>query len=580
MQTAPLPPDEAKRIAALMQCGVLDTEAEQDFDDLTRLAADLLNVPIALVSLIDRDRQWFKSKVGLDACESGRDVAFCSHAILGEDLFVVPDATRDERFHDNPFVTDPPHIRFYAGAPLRSADGFNYGTLCVIDNRPRELRDEHAEVLRGLARQATAQLELRRNNRRLESEMAVRREAERQLEQARDAAEAASRAKSAFLANMSHEIRTPLGAITGFADQLTSLPDAPEPERRDWIDTIRRSAEHLLSLVNDVLDVSKIEAEQMTFESIPVDPLALAREAVELLRPKAADKGLDIALEPRGEPPAAVRGDPTRLKQVLLNLLSNAVKFTQTGRVALAVEHHGEGDHARLTFAVHDTGPGVEPDVLTRLFNAFCQADQTVTRRHGGTGLGLHISREICRRLGGDLTVRSVPGEGSTFVAEVAGVVTEAVDTASPPSDPTPACHGERHRCRVLIADDSPTNRKLLSLILRRAGFEVSIAEDGQQALDACKRKAADGGHHLVLMDVQMPRLDGLEATRRLRAMSYRRPILALTADATLATRDAALAAGCDDCLTKPVRAETLVDTLTTHLNHARHDSPASDRAA
>ena len=581
MIAAEIPKDEAQRLAAVMQCGVLDTEPERDFDDLTSLASELLDVPIALVTLVDADRQWFKSRVGLDASESGRDAAFCSHAILGDDLFVVSDASKDERFHDNPFVTEPPHIRFYAGAPLRSEEGHAYGTLCVIDDRPRELSEKHAAILRGLARQATAQLELRRTNRELEAEMEIRREAERQLRDARRKADEANLAKSRFLANMSHEIRTPLGAIIGFTEQLALHDNNDKAQRREWLTTIQAASDHLLALVNDILDVSKIEARQMTLESLPTDVSELVTQSVNLLRPKARAKGLSLEVEFPSEAPTTIRTDPTRFRQVVVNLLSNAVKFTERGGVIIRTRLDTRNAAApKLHLAVQDTGPGIDPRKIEKLFNAFAQAEEGTTRRHGGTGLGLHISRHICRQLGGDLTVESEVGRGSTFEcilpAEPAEIDHRA-ETVPRDAPPTQARSASDTRCRVLIADDCDANRKLFGLILRRAGYEVAFAENGQQAIDACETAAEAGGHDLVLMDVQMPEVDGLDATRRLRARKDRRPIVALTADATAETRRRAEQAGCDAVLRKPLRSETLLDHLTRLLG--RSGDPAQTAA-
>ena len=609
MTPAKLPRDEPQRIAALIECGVLDTEAEQDFDDLTTLAADLLGVPIALVCLIDTNRQWFKSRVGMDASESGRDVAFCSHAILGDDVMVVPDASRDDRFRDNPFVTEPPYIRFYAGAPLWSSEGHAFGTLCVIDSQPRAWSEQDAVILGGLARQAAAQLELRRKNRQLEAEIDTRREAEWQLEDARRKADDANRTKSGFLANMSHEIRTPLVSIIGFTEQLATHHDIDAHQRRDWIETIRAAADHLLALVNDVLDVSKIETQQMSFECTPTDVAELVRQTTNMLRAKAEAKTLrlDVELDPRL--PDAIRSDPTRLRQVLVNLIGNAIKFTERGGVIVRLRYEGEASPPRLRLIVADTGPGLERAAIDRLFRAFSQADDGVTRRHGGTGLGLYISREICRGLGGELTVESEPGKGSTFAcvlpAEAAAGVggaesgaerdaksiaerdaerdaESAVERGGEANTRTdaaaPGDGGMTPRRRVLIADDCDANRKLFDLILRRGGYEVVFAENGQEAIDACGRSASDGGHHLVLMDLQMPGVDGLEATRRLRAAGFDRPIVALTADATVETRQKAREAGCDDYLCKPLRSQTLLDTVANMLDHEIHH-PSSNAA-
>ena len=269
-----------------------------------------------------------------------------------------------------------------------------------------------------------------------------------------------------------------------------------------------------------------------------------------------------------------------------MNLIGNAIKFTERGGVSVGLRYEGDASPPRLRLAVTDTGPGLERAAIDRLFQAFSQADDGIARRHGGTGLGLYISREICRGLGGELTVESEPGKGSTFECVLPAGVAAGADDAERDAEATPRTGAAEDRratagpraCRVLIADDCEANRKLFGLILRRGGYEVVFAENGQQAIDACERAASDGGHHLVLMDLQMPEVDGLEATRRLRAAGFGRPIVALTADATVETRQKAREAGCDDYLCKPLRSQTLLDTVANMLGQEIH-TPSSNAA-
>ena len=1002
MQTPPIPENELGRLEALRSYEILDTEAEQAFDDLTAVAAHVLDVPIALVSLVDEDRQFFKSKHGLAASETSRDVSFCAHAILKPDeVMVVPDASADERFADNPLVTGELGIRFYAGTPLVDNDGNALGSLCTIDQKPREVTPEQIGALQKLGRLAMSQMNMRirqreltrlydelaqtqqalresearqalimetaldavitmddsgritgwnkqaealfgwtregavgrmlsetivppafremharglakflktgegpvlnkrvevlalhrdghtfdaelaivplrveggvsfsafvrdvteqrrvtralrdseerfgriaanvpgliyrcenvpdqpprftyvsdgcrelfgieaaavladsdqlngrihpadlpsliaegkraaetatplvwtgrhlpdvtpgadaqpldagrrvqwinlvarptvdqkgqvvtdgvvfdvtaakereRDLRRLslvaasadsaaivadrnghiewvnpaferltghamaevigkkpgnllqgkdtdpatvahmrqcvargegfaveivnyakdgrpywldlevrpardpitgeltnfiaiERDITAAKETDRQLRAAKDEADRANCAKSDFLANMSHEIRTPLGAVIGFGDLLLddlSRPtaaeeagerDAAADERRGWTETIRGSAKHLLALINDVLDLSKIESGKMEFEDMDCSPHDLLGEVVSIMRVPAAKKGLNLSLQYLTPIPATIRSDPTRLKQVVFNLVNNAVKFTESGGVRLLVSCDAAGGEPRLTVHVNDTGVGIPADKLGKLFAPFTQADSSVTRKFGGTGLGLCISRHICRGLGGDVTVSTQEGIGSTFTVKVStgdldGVrmlpreTSEALlhdespmrrATDAPPARLKPAAAASIAR-RVLVADDGETNRKLINLLLTRAGVEVVEAGDGAAALKLLR----DGlDVDLVLMDMQMPVMDGYTAVAALREAGLTLPVIALTAHAMSGDRDRCLSVGCDDYLTKPIDRNKL---LAAVAHWAKSNSEAAARVA
>ena len=326
MIPAPLHPRERERLAALRGSRLLDTGPEQSFDDLVAIAASITKCPISLVSLVDHERQWFKARVGLDATETPRDIAFCAHAILGAgDIFEVPDATRDERFHDNPLVTGDPTVRFYAGVPLLMGDSIPLGTLCVIDRVPRHLTDEQRDLLRRLGRQVVSQIYMRE----------------------------AVRAKSDFLATMSHEIRTPMNGIIGMAGLLADTQ--LDSKQRDYIDTVRECSDGLLLLINDILDFSKIESGHIDLEHAAVDVMQAAEEAISLVAERAQAKQLDLAVRIDPRAPTTVQGDPGRIRQVLVNLLGNAVKFTERGSVTLLVEPEAD----QLHFSVRDTGIGM-----------------------------------------------------------------------------------------------------------------------------------------------------------------------------------------------------------------------------
>lgn len=386
---------------------------------------------------------------------------------------------------------------------------------------------------------------------------------EEALRTAKAAAEAASKSKGDFLANISHEVRTPMTAIIGFAD-LLSDPDLDAPTRTQHVATLRRNASHLLTLINDLLDVSKIEAGQMQIDVTECSPWAILADAASLLRPQATAKGIGLELCCDGPIPTTIRTDPTRLRQILVNLIGNAVKFTSRGQVKITVHMtDAESDQPRLSMCVSDTGIGISADQISQLFRPFSQADASTSRRFGGTGLGLTISRSLARLLGGDVTVTSTPGEGSTFRLDISTGMLTANTLVSEPTEaivrpaeqadrPTPRLRGT-----VLLVEDGVDNQRLIAFVLRRAGAQVVIVCDGQEALDAVA--ATPDQFDLVLMDMQMPRIDGPTATRLLRERGFDRPIIALTANAMAEDRAKCLEAGSDAFITKPVNVPSLI---------------------
>lgn len=788
-------------MAALRDHFVLDTAPEERFDRIAELAAAYFKVPIALVSLVDSDRQWFKACIGLPVRETPREWAFCDHSIrLGPDsLLIVEDASRDARFSDNPLVVGAPHIRFYAGAVLTTADGHNLGTLCVIDTqqRPRP-SDVDLAFLRALAKMVVDQLELSKARGILEEQQRLlkhaeaisgvghwrfdlitqqvtwsdevfrihalpldagvppyeqiqklyheddratltelvdravttgegyefqlrirrpdgsirytiakaecvlntagettsifgvfqdvtaqflasatlaeserhcrmladnvrdiiavydadglfryvspsitnllgyapeemlghtpfmfmhgddhervarefkvaatsaddmtveyralakggevrwfeakprfhrdasgaiveisdsvrdvtdRRLREAALQQARLDAENASAAKATFLANMSHEIRTPMNAVFGFTELLARM-DLTE-EQRKYLRLIADSGRAMMRLLNDILDMSKIDSGRMQVAAEPVHLGHKLHVCAQLMEPIARSKAVDLTISLDPALPEYVIGDPLRLRQILLNLIGNAVKFTDHGAITV----HARARQGMLSIDVEDSGIGIAPDRLDMIFQQFAQADASVARRFGGTGLGLSISAELARLMGGSIDVVSAVGVGTTFTLRIPLV--EAA-THGQPDRPAPrgmaaSSAGHAAPLRVLIAEDHAVNRALITAMADAAGFAHAIAADGAEAV-AMVQAAADAGapFDLVLMDMQMPVVDGLTATRRIRALGFtaeRLPIVALTANAYAEDKAACLAAGMQAHLAKPVRLRDL----------------------
>jgi two-component system, sensor histidine kinase len=402
----------------------------------------------------------------------------------------------------------------------------------------------------GLAMRQMRQLQARRHT--LES-------LAHSLREARRDAEAASAAKSAFLANMSHEIRTPFHGLLGMLSLLRS--SGLSPRQLDHLRTATESADHLLAILNDVLDMSQLESGRMTLAPTAVDVRALLREVEALMRPQANAKSLALHLDAEPQVPERILADPTRLKQVLFNLLSNAIKFSERGTVVLDVRLLADADGTRqLDFIVTDTGIGMDEATVARLFRRFSQGDATPSRRFGGTGLGLEISRNLARLMGGDITVRSAPGEGSRFAFRLP--VRDAPAAPAPAPQSESAAGTPPPRLQVLVAEDHAVNRQYMAALLETLGHDAFFAADGEQALRAvCERR-----FDLVLMDLHMPRLDGFGATRAIRALPDRAaatvPIVALTADAFPETRDRCLVTGMNAFLTKPVGPDKLATAL------------------
>ncbi len=400
-----------------------------------------------------------------------------------------------------------------------------------------------------------------------------------QLQEARAAADQANAAKSHFVATVSHEIRTPLTAILGFADVLaTSLAD---PEANRAARTIKRNGEFLLQLVDDILDLSRIEAGRLAVESLPCSPRQIVDEVVQLMRVRADAKGLPLVVEFDCNVPEAISSDPLRLRQILLNLVSNALKFSSRGEVRIHVLQPPLPDADRIQFDVQDQGIGLTHRQIDNLFHPFSQGHESTARTHGGSGLGLSISKRLANLLGGDITVQSVAGQGSTFSATVA--INQPTSDHPPDAarrsaakslsaDRKPLLKG----CRVLVADDSRDNQELVAFVLQKSGALVTTVDNGADAVhQALLAQAADVPFDVILMDVQMPRVDGFSATEELRSQGYPGPIVALTAHSRPEDLQRCRRSGCDACLTKPIDESLLTLIAQFVRGRERSEAPA-----
>jgi signal transduction histidine kinase/CheY-like chemotaxis protein len=439
------------------------------------------------------------------------------------------------------------------GARVSSTRGDEIGELSrALNEMARRLEEHDAEIQR-------TNTELLATNRELSEE--------------KERALAASRAKSDFLANVSHEIRTPLTAILGYAELLLDRHGVSDTER-DSIATIRRNGEHLLALLSDVLDVSRIEAGKLRLERRRCAPVAIVEEAIAMVRGRAEDKGLALEVELATELPARIETDAVRLRQILVNLLGNAVKFTERGGVRLSVRAEARPT-PRLVFEIADSGIGIPAEYRRHLYEPFSQADTSSTRRFGGVGLGLSITRRLVEHLGGEIGCQSEAGRGTTFSFWIeAGPTRDGSVPEAPSGDAaarTAAAAAPLRSGRVLLAEDSADSQLLLSTILRRAGYAVEIAADGERAVaDVLAAQAAGEPFAVVLMDMQMPALDGYEATARLRRAGYAGSIVALTAHAMTGDREKCIHAGCDDFATKPILREGLLELVARHVRKAQ----------
>ena len=687
---------ELARARALLDLGILDTPPESEFDDIVYAAQDACRTPIAVVSLIDDHRQWFKARVGIEVCETEREASFCAHAVADSRTLVLPDVTLDPRFRDNRLVTGPENVRAYLGAPIVTAQGVAIGAVAVIDQTPRDWTELEVRALERLARIAARLIEMRARCDLADSQAeqllnlaaegvqfrtifaAMRegvvlqdrtstilrhnpaaaallglthnqllgkssvdsdwrivdasgaplsveaqpsmvclatgepvlnfvlgvhlptgglrwlsinslpifdkvgepptltvtsfidvtelRERETELRDAVEMAERASQVKSQFVANVSHEIRTPLNGIIALASALRQSPLTDR--QREMIEIIVDSGAALESILSALLDLAKIEAERMELEIVPFGLEDLVRSATDLFKIKADNKGLGFDVSVVAPPGARYSGDAQKIRQIVWNLLANAIKFTDAGDIAVRVQVDGpDPAEQTLLIEVRDTGVGLSPDMEGLLFEPFIQGDASVTRRFGGTGLGLTICRALARMMGGDIEAAPGAEQGSVFRLRTPVAIAEP-EILSPVESETDLASA----VKILLVEDNPNNRRVVELLLEPTWAQLVMAENGAEALTLLAAQRFD----LILMDMQMPVMDGLTATREVRRLEagagaggQPTPIVMMTANASREHRDAAFAAGADGFITKPVTPATLYAGINTALTAA-----------
>lgn len=537
MKSAPLPRNEKERVQELLSYDVLDTDEEQLFNELTLLASQICDTPIALISLVDPNRQWFKSRVGLDACETSREIAFCSHAILQEEVFEIPNALEDERFHDNPLVTGPPDIRFYAGAPLITPSGYAIGTLCAIDTKPKALSEEQKASLKTLGKSVIAHLELKRKNKELER---------------------TSQFKSDFLSYVSHEIRTPLNAINTFSHlleaeaKLLSLPDNFVTP----LSHVTKSGERLLEIVNSVLDINQIEAGKMRVLPRAVNKEDFFAHLFSLASIRAQDSNIQFTSNIDASVPDSLFFDDTKFSQIALNLLLNAIKFTPSGK---AVRTNVKYKNSNLLFTVADEGIGISEEDQKRLFAPFERMDNA--HQIKGTGLGLNISKRLIELMKGHIKVSSKLNEGTRISLTLpVSELTANQYVEEQPIDLVAQVFKNKN-ANILVVEDHYINQAVIKALCDKLSVPVTIVSTGEESIEYVNTHAVD----LVLMDINLPGIQGDEATVKIKSTFPALPVIALTADVIIET-DTLRDKGFDAVLTKPIDSTQLVNTLNHHL--------------
>ena len=540
MKAPAIPENESERLNELIDFGILDTNSEEQFDDLVYLAASICDCSTALISLVDSDRQWFKAKTGVDVDETPRDISFCGHAIHSEDLFEVPDTTKDVRFKSNPLVLQDNGIRFYAGQPLVTSKGNIIGTLCVIDDEPKKLNFIQKKQLEILAGQIIVLMELRKKY----EDQAV-----------------LLRRQSSFVSSMSHEVRTPLTAISGYTDILKNTLIASEDlVIKDSIEALKSTSSHLLDLVGDILDFSKLDASKMIMSNETVELKKILKQVKSVLKISAIQNNVEFKIVQSVATPMYIKTDSTLLKQMLINLASNAIKFSKGGHVVISIDF--EQSRSMLSIRVVDDGIGMSESESKNIFNPFVQANAKVKNDFKGTGLGLPITKEISELFGGELKlVKTSPNEGTEFELTFPVNVTSKKRRVKSSLDLSTLDKINK----ILVLDDVKENRFLLKYYLR--DFPIKI-DEASNANDFFEKY--NDTYDIVLMDMNLPDMHGIDIFKKLKSNSNisKQKFVVFSASSSSDERQEYLREGFSNFVSKPFNLDTLTLGLTQNFNH------------
>lgn len=534
MKSAPLTSDEEERLKALLDYQILDTEGESVFDDLTLLASQICETPIALISLVDSQRQWFKSKVGLDADETSRDIAFCAHAIHQVDVFEVEDTLLDKRFFDNPLVTQDPNIRFYAGAPLITPNGQAIGTLCTISDAPKKLTEQQSNSLQILSREVISQLELRHKIKQLDI---------------------ANKRKTEYLSNVSHELRTPLNAIISFSQiMLNDLDSKLVPQKyTQYLNHLDYSGRRLLEVVNSVLDLNKIEEGKMETEATCIRCVEFFESLEGMMSNTAREKGVVLSFSLDESLPKYIIIDSIKLHQIMLNLISNSIKFTAPQkRIDVTVKSAQD----RLTINVEDQGKGISSADQKLLFDKFKQVESN--RSSEGTGLGLTITKGLVELLQGQIKLVSSLGKGTLVRVTLPYITT---DNGATNNDSVSQTQPLNPNNSILVVEDNIINQEVATAVFASLGCKIELVDNGEDAISRVNAKHYD----IVFMDLHLPTIDGYQTAKQINTLLPQLPIVALSADAFASHKGKLDHPYIVSYLTKPINKMHLVSVLNQY---------------